>query len=128
MSYNDYLEAGGTDEALVMFLDGFFTGGESRTRRIICENNEERNQILYAILDLSSLLLGFSISQYENMDWNSIYYDNSIKEIHTGKFSEYDGDTDDMISTSSIYQLIISDLTTELVELPDIMTLFEPAC
>ena len=127
MCYNDYIDSGGTDEALVAFLDGFFVNGESKIRRVMCEDNEERNQILYALLERSSLMLGFSVSQYESMDWNSIYYDKSVKEIHTGLFIGYDGDTADIVSMSSIYTSILGDVNTELVELPDIMALFEPA-
>lgn len=127
MCYNDYIDSGGTDEDLVASLDEFFLGGESTIRRIICEDNEERNLILFSLLESSSLTLGFSISQYSSMDWNSIYYDKSAREIHSGLYIGYGGDTADIVSMSSIYTSILGDVNTELVELPDIMALFEPA-
>lgn len=127
MGYRDYIDSGGTDEALVAFLDEFFIGGESTIRRVMCEGDEERNQILYSLLEYSSLLLGFSITQYENMGWNSIYYDKSVKEIHSGLCLGFEEDTADTISVNTIYQAILGDVNTELVELPDIMALFETA-
>ena len=126
MCYSDYIDSGGTDEALVAFLDEFFLGGGSTIRRIICED-DERNLILYSLLESSSLMLGFSISQYESMGWNSIYYDKSAQEIHSGLYIGYEGDTADIVSMSSIYTSILGDVNTELVELPDIMALFETA-
>ena len=128
MCYSDYIDSGGTDEDLVASLDEFFLGGESSIRRVMCEDNEERNQILYALLERSSLLLGFSIAQYESMEWNSIYYDRSAKEIHSGLYLGFEGDKADIISMNSIYLSILGDVNAELVELPDIMALFEPAC
>ena len=85
MCYSEYISAGGTNETLVAALDEFFRGGESTVRRVICQDNDERNQILRALAEYSSLMLGFSIS---------------------------------------FYTAILGDMAIDVVELPDIMTLF----
>lgn len=131
MSYDEYLDAGGTHDDLVAAIEHFFLDNQTDSitdRRLFCSSNRERNAVLQLLSGYSCISLGFKISDFSDMNsWNCIYY-TEPGVIHSGKHVREMSENEQELS--DIYKRLLGDTLVQSheCELPDIMTLFEPVC